>query len=181
MIIRVGSENKVKIEAVRQALSIYDPFKSASIEGSKAVSNVSEQPFSLEETIQGTINRAESVFWNCDYSIGLESGIISTSFRKDKRYFEHTVCSIYDGNRHSLGFSPAFELPPEIIKLINSGMDLEEATKELGLTDNPRIGRAEGIIGILTHGKATRIDYTKPAIIMAMIQHQNPELYNKMD
>lgn len=177
MIIKVGSENSIKIEAVRRALSNYNLFKNASIEGSKTESNVSEQPFSLEETIQGAINRAEKAFRNCDYSVGLESGIILTSLWKDKRYFEHTICSIYDGHRHSLGFSPAFELPQEIMKLINSGMNLEEATKELGLTNNSRIGRAEGIIGILTHGKSTRIDYTKQAIMMAMIPYQNLELY----
>ena len=181
MIIKVGSENIVKIEAVRQALSGYDLLKNASIEGCKAESNVSEQPSSLEETVQGTINRAINAFWGCDYSVGLESGTISTSVGNNKRYFEQTICSIYNGNRHGLGFSPAFELPLEIIKLINSGMNLEKATKELGLTDNPRIGRAEGIIGILTRGKSTRIDYTKPAIIMAMIQLQNPELYLARD
>ena len=103
----VGSENIIKIEAVRQALSGYDLLKNASIEGCKAESNVSEQPFSLEETIQGAINRAINAFWGCDYSVGLESGTISTSVGNNKRYFEQTICSIYNGNRHGLGISPA--------------------------------------------------------------------------
>ncbi|MDP3990141.1 MAG: inosine/xanthosine triphosphatase [archaeon] len=177
MLIRVGSKNNVKIEAVRQVLNGYDQFKDGLVEGIDVESNVSEQPFSLEDTVLGAINRATNAFVDCDYGVGLESGIFFTIVKENRRYFENTVCCIYDGNRHCLGFSPAFELSTTIMKLIFSGMNLEEATKELKLTDNPRVGRAEGIIGILTKGKATRIEYTKPAITMAMIQYQNPELY----
>ena len=178
MIIRVGSENGNKIEAVRQVIECYDFLKNAKIEGCKVNSGVSGQPSSLEETIEGAMNRAENAFQNCTYSIGLESGMIPVQVGKSKRYFEHTVCSIYDGKKHGLGFSPAFELPIKAVDLIiYCGFTLEEATKELGLTNNPQIGKAEGIIGILTQGKVTRMDYTKPAIQMAIIHLQNPELY----
>ena len=179
MIIKVGSENKNKIEAVRQVIENYDFLKQAQVEGCKVSSGVSDQPSSLEETIQGAINRAKNAFQNCTYSVGLESGMIPVQEGKSKRYFQHTICSIYDGNKYSLGFSPAFELPIKAVDLIiYSGFTLEEATKEMKLTDNQEIGKAEGIIGILTQGKVTRIDYTKPAIQMALIHLQNPELYS---
>src|SRR3989344_5795811 len=137
MLIRVGSENKNKIEAVKQVIQNYDFLNNAMVEGCSVSSGVSSQPSSLEETIKGAMNRAENAFQNCTYSIGLESGIILVYIHSEKRYFEHTICSIYDGNKHGLGFSPAFELPPKIVKIIDAGMNLEEAAKELGLTDNP--------------------------------------------
>ena len=177
MIIRVGSENRNKIEAVRQVIQNYDFLKLAGVEGCKVDSGVSEQPSSLEETIQGATNRAKNAFQNCNYSIGLESGMIPVYIEGKKRYFQHTVCSIYDGKKHGLGFSPAFELPPKVAKFMLEGKDLEQATLNSGLTSNPRIGKAEGIIGILTQGKVTRMDYTKPAIQMVLIHLQNPELY----
>src|SRR3989344_2609895 len=128
MIIRVGSENRNKIEAVRQVIQNYDFLKLAGVEGCKVDSGVSNQPSSLEETIQGAINRARNAFQNCTYSIGLESGIIPVQVGKSKRYFEHTVCSIYDGKKYGLGFSPAFELPPKVVRLIvYSGINLEDA------------------------------------------------------
>ena len=36
------------------------------------------------------------------------------------------------------------------------------------MSDNPRIGYDQGIIGIMTRGRITRMEYSKPAVLMAL-------------
>ncbi|MBI2662313.1 DUF84 family protein [Candidatus Woesearchaeota archaeon] len=91
---------------------------------------------------------------------------------------DHTVCAIFDGQHYCFGFSPGFEVPQRVMELISGKRyDMQRATYELGLTNNSAIGRAEGLIGLLSQGKIDRKEYTKPAIIMALIGLQNPQLY----
>ncbi len=177
MIIAVGSQNRNKIEAVQEVIQEYDFLHAAEVIGREVSSGVSRQPRSLDETVAGAQQRARAAFVNCDYSIGLESGLI-VIVNPVGRYLEHTVCALYDGRRYSLGFSAAFELPPKIVTLIfGEGYDLEQASLKVGLTANPQLGNAEGLIGILTQGKVSRKEYTKPAIRMALIGLQQPGLY----
>ncbi len=44
-------------------------------------------------------------------------------------------------------------------------------------SQNQQIGRAEGLIGILSQGKLTRKEYTKQAIVTALFTLQNQKLY----
>jgi non-canonical (house-cleaning) NTP pyrophosphatase len=69
MKIVVGTKNQAKVDAVIEILKEYPHLATAQIAAAEAVSNVSDQPKSLEETIRGAKNRAESVFKECDYSI----------------------------------------------------------------------------------------------------------------
>lgn len=174
MIIHVGSQNRVKVEAVQETLSHYDFLQSAEVVGIKIESGVGVQPLSLEETIAGAKMRAVRAFPGSAYAIGLESGAHRIV---EERYMELTVCSIYDGNKHNLGYSSAFEIPPLMVKLLQKGFTLERACVEAGLTRNPQIGQAEGLIGILSHGKLMRKEYTKQALRTALFALQNPKLY----
>ena len=63
--------------------------------------------------------------------------------------------------------------------LREENLDLEQACLRAGLTHNPGVGQAEGIIGILTHGIVDRTAYTIPAIQMALTRLQNPKLYTR--
>jgi len=62
MIINVGSQNKVKIEAVTEVFSEFDQFKNLEVVSLDVPSSVSVQPCSLEETIAGARNRATAAF-----------------------------------------------------------------------------------------------------------------------
>ena len=73
----VGSKNPNKIDAVKEVLALYPNFSGAIVEGIAADSGVYKQPTSIEETVQGAINRAKNSFKDCDLSIGLESGLIA--------------------------------------------------------------------------------------------------------
>ena len=172
----LGSENMVKKEALEEVMKDYGFLAYATVATRKVQSLVSSQPLNLAEIITGAANRAKQAYENCDYSFGIESGLMQVPQTRTG-YMELTICAAYDGRSISLGFSQSFECPQKVIDEILKGKDLEEACIATGLTANSRIGEAEGILGILTKGRVTRKDYTKQAIRMALIQLENPNLY----
>lgn len=177
MKIIVGSANQNKVNAVKEVFEDYEQFTGAQIDFTPADSEVSNQPKSMEETVQGAMNRARNAFTQCDLSIGLESGLFKVPETKSG-YMDITICAIYDGKTFHLGGSPAFEYPTKMIDLVfEKGLEIDEAAKETGVTENDRIGKAEGMIGILTKGRLDRKGYTKQAVITALVHLLNPTLY----
>ncbi len=177
MKLNIGSKNKVKIDAVKEAIQDYDFLSNAEVVSVEADSEVSEQPKSMNETIKGAMNRAKKVFKNCDYSFGIEDGLIKVENTKTD-YMNICVCAIYDGKNFHIGFSSAFEYPIEVTKLvINGGLDINQAFHKIGLTENPKVGSAEGAVGVLTKGRLKRKEYTKQGIVMALIHLENSELF----
>jgi inosine/xanthosine triphosphatase len=170
MRIAVGSTNNAKLEAVREILKEYPHLAHATIESVKTKSGVFDQPKSLPETISGAMNRARNAFRDCDFSIGIESGLMEVPNSKSG-YMDVTVCAIYDGKEFHLGLSSAWEFPdPKVMHMITrQGMDMSQAVNHAGLTSNPAVGSAEGAIGILTKGRLDRKEYTKQALRTALI------------
>ena len=170
MKINIGSTNKSKINAVSEIIKDYEHLSAARIEGIEANSGVSAQPKSLDETIMGAMNRAKSVFGDCDYSIGLESGLMSVPNTKSG-YMDVCVCAIYDGKEFHLGLSSAWEFPDKKVTdlMLKDGLDMSQAINKAGLTKNPLIGSEEGAIGILTKGRMDRKEYTKQSLRTALI------------
>jgi inosine/xanthosine triphosphatase len=172
MKINVGSKNKAKVEAVAEILKEYPHLAIAGVESVDVKSDVSEQPLSLDESIKGAMNRARSAFKDCDYSIGIESGLMKVPETKTG-YMDVCVCALYDGKEFHLGLSSAWEHPGIFDPILNEGLDMSQAVNRAGLTDNPGIGAAEGAIGILTKGRLNRKEYTKQALRTALI-HLDP-------
>ena len=174
MKIAVGSTNPCKLEAVRETLNLYPGFAKAEIIGQEVQSGVSDQPSSIDEMVWGAMNRAGNARGLCqEYAlgIGLESGF---HYFPLAGYMELSVCAIYDGNQYHFGFSPAFKCPEAVQKLmVQEKITLNDACYRSGLTSNLEIGKSEGIIGILTKNRKTRKDYTKDAVIMALIPVEN--------
>jgi inosine/xanthosine triphosphatase len=164
----VGSKNKAKVEAVAEILKEYPHLAGAQVDGVDAASGVSDQPKSLEETVAGAMNRAKAAFADCDYSIGLESGLMRVPETKTG-FMDVCVSAIYDGKEFHLGLSSAWEHSGIFDLVVNKGLDISEAANQLGLTHNPGIGAAEGAIGILTKGRLDRKAYTKQALRTALI------------
>lgn len=131
--------------------------------GAESNSQVSAQPKSLDETITGAMNRAKNVFSNCDYSIGLESGLMNVPNTKSG-YMDVCVCAIYDGKEFHLGLSSAWEFPNKSVTelIVNQGLDMSQAINKAGLVNNPNIGLEEGAIGILTKGRLDRHSGSQP-------------------
>lgn len=179
MIIKVGTTNKGKIEAVKIASTKYDILTGAVIEGIDVASGVNNQPIGLDETIQGAMNRARAAYETseCDLAFGLESGIFPAPHAKSE-YFDTTACAIYDGKQFHLGMSSCFEYPPEMIKkMLAENKEVTEVAIELGFADDPAFREGLGMIGTLTKGRVTRIDYSVQAVQMAMIHLENEKHY----
>lgn len=174
MRIVVGSKNPAKVDAVREILQDYPHLMDAKVMGVETPSGVPDQPTSIEEITQGAVNRARSSFDECDYAIGIESGIMKVPHTKSG-YLEACVAVIFDGTNHHLGLSSGFESPDtEIVRLvIEEGYNFADAANKTGLTSDPAIGQNEGVIGILTKGRLDRKAYTKEALRTALI-HIDP-------
>lgn len=169
LVVAVGSANPNKLDAVRRAFDGFDGFSGASFVSKAAPSGVSDQPVGYEETLKGADNRALGAFEKNGYGVGLESGLVPMAGTATG-YMNLTACVIFDGARFHRGVGPAFELPPEVCRLVVSeACELDEAVRRAGLSDNARIGYAEGLIGILSGGAVTRADYMVPAVTMALV------------
>lgn len=179
MKINVGSKNKTKIQAVLDAVKLYpNLFPNPEVIGIDVNVDLFGHPKNLEENIQGAINRAKNSFIDCDYSFGLEGGLMEVPSTKTG-FMDVGACAVYDGKNIHLGLSPAFEFPKKVNDLIISGKaDASQAFKQLGYTHHEKIGNESGgIIGLLTNQRITREDFTKYSIIMALIQIEKPEFY----
>jgi len=169
MRINIGSKNQVKVDAVREILQDYHYLKDAEIIVVEVQSEVYKQPKSFKEVISGAINRARNAFLDCDYSFGIESGLMAVPNTKTG-FMDVCVCAISDGKEYHLGLSSAWEAPKEVTDyMLNDGLDMNEAAYKAGLTKNREVGSAEGLIGIMTKGRLTRKEYTKEAIRAALI------------
>jgi inosine/xanthosine triphosphatase len=170
MKINIGSQNKSKVEALKEILLDYPHLAHAEIFPISTDSGVANQPKSLDETMQGAINRAKGAWKDCDYSVGLESGLMHVSMSKTG-YMDVCVCAIYDGKEFHFGLSSAWEFPDKKILdlILKDGLDMSEAINRAGLTNNPKIGSEQGAIGILTKGRMDRKEYTKQALRTALI------------
>lgn len=166
----VGSKNQIKVEAVREILEDYPHLAGSIISEEDTSSGVDDQPKSIEETVTGAINRAKNCFKDCDFSIGLESGLIIVPYTKGG-YMDVCICAIYDGKDIHLGMSSGWEFPdPKIMdSIVKEGLNMSEAVNKAGITNDVNIGSKEGAIGILTKGRVTRKEYTKQALRTALI------------
>lgn len=169
MKIGIGSANKVKVDALREILQDYPHLKEAEILSVEILSGVSDQPKSLDETIKGAMNRALGASKDCNYGFGIESGLMSVPNTKSG-FMDVCVCAIYDSVEYHIGLSSAWEAPKKVMEhMLEGGLDMNQAALKAGLTDNPKIGAAEGLVGLMTKGRLDRKAYTKEAIRTALI------------
>lgn len=177
MIINIASHNPVKVESVMELLSEHQVFEEMIFHPISVDSNISEQPLSLQETIQGAKNRAKNSFVNCDLSIGIESGLMQLP-TDNETHVDVCICAIYDGSEFYLGQSSAFILPKIVTDLIfNQKLNLAQAMRQAGLTTKDNLGSEEGAIGIFTRGRLSRKGYTKQAILMALVPFENSPIF----
>lgn len=177
MNLNIASKNQIKIDALKAVVAEYIFFSGAKVIPIDVSSGVDKQPKSLQEIIKGARNRAKKSFNDCDYSFGIESGLMDVPHTKTGK-MDVCACVIYDGENYHSGLSCAFEYPVIVTEMIiDEGLDSEEAYYKSGLTNERKIGSHEGIIGLLTKGRMDRKEYTKQAIMTALIHLDNLELY----
>ena len=168
--IGVGSDNPVKISAVKNVLGRY--YSSVDIQAYKVITSVPEQPLE-SETRQGAICRAKAAIRDNDIGVGLEAGV----FRTEDGLYDVQYCAIVDRSGNTtVGHGPGFRYPPEVEhKVLNGGETVGKAFRELyGCNDE---GREDGAIGYLTKGTFRRTELTEQAVLAAFVPRIRPELY----
>lgn len=177
--INIGSTNRVKVQALEETVASYPCINPYRVYALDVPSYVSDQPLSLEETVQGAINRAKNSFKDCDFSVGIESGLFQVP-HTTTGYMCITACVIYDGKQYAIGLSSAFECPPKITSLmVEQGLDMNQAFHNVGLTNDQKIGSSVGAVAILTGGRVDRVYRTKEAVVMALIKVEQQEMFDR--
>lgn len=177
MRVTVGSLNACKIEAVSEVIALYPMFAGAEVVPVEVRIETFGHPKSLQETIDGARERARQAFQNSDFSFGIEGGLMEVP-NTTTGYMEVTACVIFDGKNFYMGFTPLYEWPTSVTRMIvEQGLDGSQALREAGLTNHEKIGAAEGGISLLTNGRLNRKEYTKLGIMMALVQLEHPLHY----
>ncbi|HIE41445.1 MAG TPA: inosine/xanthosine triphosphatase [Candidatus Aenigmarchaeota archaeon] len=176
MKILVGSQNPVKIEAVKEAFSKY--FNQIEVIGFKVNSNVSDQPIG-EETFEGAKNRAlelkkinEEKNLCAKFFVGIEGGIIKLY---SKWFAFGAMCIIDDKGRISFGTSSQFELPESISKHLLNGVELGDVIDKITGEHNTK--QKSGTIGFFTKGVIDRKNLYVRGLVVALIPFINKNLY----
>lgn len=178
--VRVGSTNSPKVEAVRSAFRAYAP--RARVEGVAVESGVSEQPVGLGEIVRGARNRAEAArsTGTCDFGVGLEDGLLTCSVPEEE-VLNVGCAAVSDGARFSLGFSAAFAYPPRCSEPARlERRPIGPLFDRFWVERRGRGALAErrlGNVGKLTLGILPRSDYTRHAVLCALIRFLHPDLY----
>ena len=173
MHIIVGSKNPVKLQATKNIMEkIYSKPKVKAI---SVDSGVPDQPFGLNQTIEGAINRAKNAYTeDVDLAVGIESGLMETP-QSLTGYLDLQWCAIYDGKRVTLGVSAGFEYPPHVIEEVLRGNEVGEIMDQITGINN--LGEKKGAVSILTRGLLDRTINTEQCVLMAMVPWMNERIY----
>ncbi|PGM55681.1 DUF84 family protein [Bacillus sp. AFS053548] len=148
MKITIGSLNPTKVGAVQK---VFNEFK---VEGLKVPSNVSNQPMTDHETMEGAINRALNAKneGKSDIGIGLEGGVI---IEGDRLFLCNWGALVYE-NEVILASGAKILLPSEFIHELRNGTELSVLMERY--TNEKDIRSKEGAVGVFTNGRITRTE-----------------------
>ncbi len=172
--VAVGSENPVKVAAVREALGRLGR-PDVEVQGWSVDSGVADQPWGRAETIRGALARARAALVRdpeAEVGIGLEGGVEEI----DGQVYSIAWCAAVDREgRVGVGGGMAFPLPPRVVAGLRQGWELGTAMDALtGETDTKR---RQGAIGILSGGALDRREAYSHLVIYALLPLLNPDLY----
>ncbi len=198
-VIRVGTENRAKLGAVRDAFGRFAKADAVlELLPVEVASDVPEQPVGWTEIVSGARNRARAAFASggCALAVGIEDGLVrlaDTPGAEDSSddVFNVGCAWITDGERDGHGFSPGFAYPegalaPAIRDRAPIGdlfddhwsahRDGDEAAA--GIDPSLPSGRSGGNVGRLTGGRLDRSAYGAHAVVCALIRFLHTDLYD---
>jgi len=169
----VASKNPVKLNAVKEGLSVFlnEPIDLLAV---AVASGVSDQPMSDMETLEGAetrVKNAQSQFPDFDFYVGIEGGVEESI--SGLIAFAWVVIS--HGKKIGRARTAGFFLPPQVARLVHEGMELGDADDIVFSKQNSK--QQNGAVGLLTNDIITRKSLYMPAVQMAFIPFLNPELY----
>jgi inosine/xanthosine triphosphatase len=172
----IGSKNPVKVECTKLGFTeIFGDRSEFKFIGKSVLSDVSDQPMTNGETLQGATNRAKNlkkIFADGEFYVGIEGGI--QKIGGEMEAFAWVV--IMNGDSIGKAQTSTFQLPPKIVELINQGVELGHADDLVFRRSNSKQGN--GAVGILTGDIIDRVEYYRHAVILALIPFINKELYH---
>ena len=189
MIIGIGSKNKAKVQACKDAvaavIACFNSRKAADVTyiTRETKTTIPDMPLTQEETQNGALQRALFIYKELaanntapDFALGVEGGV----FKKKsggELYLQNWVYA-YNGSTGHYGCSAALPLPAVITKaLFEEGRELAEVIDNLsGLND---VRSNAGAFGILTKNLITRSDSFKLAVISALTPFFNTDYYEQ--
>lgn len=176
MRILVGSQNPVKIAAVRDVFEPY--FPGVEVLGVPVESGVPAQPVG-DQTFAGAENRARALValnaaqgLGAGFCVGLEGGIS----QMHGRWFAFGVLCIADAaGRLGFGLSPLFEMPAAMVSEVLAGEELGHVVDRLSGDHNSK--QKGGAIAFLTRGRVDRRLLYAQGLVMALVPFLNEEMY----
>ena len=199
--IRVGTENRAKLGAVRDAfLRFAAPGTPLEVVPVGVESGVADQPVGWSEIVTGARNRARAALASgpCALAVGIEDGLVRLSDGQALPHegpveeFHNVGCAwVTDGDRDGRGFSAGFAYPegalaPALRERAPIGdlFDGHWSAHRRASEDAPGIapgapsGRSGGNIGRLTGGRLDRSAYGEQAVVCALILFLHTDLYD---
>ena len=171
--VAVGSNNKVKLDAVRNMFTqAFGLVEVVSVEPPK---DLEKQPME-EQVADGAIARARNAIETsrADFGVGVEAGLFHNKFLN--KYLDIQYCAIVDASgKITVGHGPGFEYPPEVIRAVLGGKTVGDTMSKI--TGIEKIGHKIGSIGYLSDGMIDRTSLTELSILMALIPRIRNELY----
>ncbi len=170
----MASANPVKQQAVELACRRLFPQRSVRVVPLAVPSGVADQPMSDDETRQGATERARGALelaLSCDLAVGLEGGV--EEIAGTLMAFAWSAVRWPGGTGQAR--SASFALPPEVARLVRSGVELGVADDQVfGRTDSKR---QEGAVGLLTAGAIDRAQLYAPAVLLSMVPFVRRDLF----
>ncbi|THE66283.1 DUF84 family protein [Salinadaptatus halalkaliphilus] len=150
MHVAVGSTNPVKREAVERTLAQFEP----TVTVVDVDSGVPEQPWSVDETVEGARNRARRALEETEaaYGVGLEGGV--ADFDGVPGLSLIMWAAVTDGTRTECGGGPAIRLPDHVAGRLEDGGELGPILDDLLDTDG--IAEDDGAAGVFSAGLTDR-------------------------
>jgi len=170
----IASKNPVKVASTLNGFQQMFPtetFKTVSVQ---VPSNVSDQPFSSDETLAGASNRAANArkeVPDADYWVGIEGGV--EEHEDEMAVFAWVV--IQSPDQMGKGRTGTFYLPPQLSNLVRDGIELGDADDIVFNRSNSK--QQNGAIGILSGDLVDRTQLYEMAVIFALLPFRNQDLY----
>ena len=171
----VGSNNPVKVNAAKTAISTAFPHINVLCQGMHSPSQVADQPMTEAETRLGAINRVKYCQQQstADFYVAIEGGV--DNFDYGCATFAYVV--IATNEKQIVGRSANLPLPNMVYQSLQQGEELGHVMDRLFNTDN--IKQKGGAMALLTKNHATREGVYTQALLLALAPFLNTELFDK--
>lgn len=176
--IAVGTDNPVKVEAVRDAFAAAFPKLRTRVRLVRVRSGVPEQPTG-HDTFAGAETRARAALRRqpaFDYAVGIEAGLVHVPYL-DRHFDVQCVFIVDKQGGVSASHGGGFYYPRDIEKKILAGRTVSDV---LGpVAGDPRLGSTTGAVGFLSRGAIDRKELTRHAMLLALLPRISRRLYQE--